>query len=56
VRLTIASAPVPPPRAQRLLGRLVTSPAAFLAAGAADWAVLCWRWASARARGRDVEW
>jgi hypothetical protein len=47
---------VPARRAPRLLGRLVTSPAAFLAAGTADWAVLWWRWAYARARGREPNW
>jgi hypothetical protein len=47
---------VPTRGLQRLLGRLVTSPVAFLVAGVIDWAALFARWAWARARGRQVEW
>ncbi|MGI8920211.1 MAG: hypothetical protein ACR2HD_00840 [Solirubrobacteraceae bacterium] len=37
----------------RLLGRLVTGPLAFLAAGVIDWLVLLARYVAARLRGRD---
>jgi hypothetical protein len=40
----------------RLAARLVTGPAAFLAAGVVDWVVLLARYAAARARGRRADW
>ena len=45
-----------PTPATRLAARLVTGPAAFLAAGIVDWIVLVWRYAASRARGRRGDW
>ncbi len=45
-----------PTPARRLAARLVTGPAAFLAAGVVDWLVLVSRYVTARARGRRHDW
>jgi hypothetical protein len=45
-----------PTPARRLAARLVTGPAAFLAAGVVDWVVLVARFVAARARGRRGDW
>ena len=45
-----------PTPVRRLAARLVTGPAAFLAAGVVDWLVLIARYAAARARGRRHDW
>jgi hypothetical protein len=45
-----------PTPVRRLAARLVTGPAAFLAAGVVDWLVLLTRYAVARARGRRHDW
>jgi hypothetical protein len=45
-----------PTPARRLAARLVTGPAAFLAAGVVDWLVLLARYVAARARGRRTDW
>ena len=45
-----------PTTVRRLAARLVTGPAAFLAAGVVDWLVLIARYAAARARGRRHDW
>jgi hypothetical protein len=41
---------------RRIAARLVTGPAAFLAAGVVDWLVLLSRYLTARARGRRHDW
>ena len=45
-----------PTPVRRLAARIVTGPAAFLAAGVVDWLVLLGRYAAARARGRRDDW
>jgi hypothetical protein len=49
-------APPQPSPPRRLAARLVTGPAAFLAAGVIDWAVLVAEYLAARARGRRLDW
>ncbi|MDQ6751165.1 MAG: hypothetical protein M3Z33_10475 [Actinomycetota bacterium] len=48
--------PARPPLPARAAARLVTGPAAFLAAGVLDWVVLLSRYLRARVRGHGTDW